>query len=57
MSESIEEVRLRRIGNGRGILISKSICNLVGLRFDDRMRVDIERGCIILTPIKGGGGQ
>jgi hypothetical protein len=55
MSRSIEEVRLRRIGNGRGFLISKSICNLVGLHFNDRMRVEIEGGRIILTPIEGGG--
>jgi len=57
MSTSREQAKLRRIGNGRGLLLSKSICNLVGVQLDDLLRVDLENGSIILTPIRMEEGQ
>ena len=52
MVRSREIITLRRIGNGQGFLISKSICNLLGMGVDDPMRVEIEGDRLILTPLE-----
>jgi len=54
MSRSRLYSPLRRIGNGRGILLSKSICSLVGIEIGDEVLVDIEGEKIILIPKRRG---
>lgn len=53
MRESRENVKLRRIGNGQGILINRSICNLMGIGIGESFTLDIEGDRLILKP-KGG---
>lgn len=54
MTLSKHYARLRKIGNGRGILLSKSICNLIGMDIDDNFILDIVDEKIVLIPIKEG---
>ncbi len=53
MSYSIEKTKIRRIGNGRGVLLSKPICNMMGMDLDDQFRVEMIDGRLILVPIRG----
>jgi antitoxin component of MazEF toxin-antitoxin module len=48
----MENTKIRRIGNGRGILLSKSLCNLIGMGIEDRFKVEIEDGRLVLIPIR-----
>jgi len=50
MRRSTERTKLRRIGNGRGILLSRSICNLIGMDIEDDFRIELEDGKLVLIP-------
>lgn len=52
MRISNERTKLRRIGNGQGILLSGSICRLMGIDVGSFFRVDIEDDRLVLTPQK-----
>lgn len=52
MKESLERTKIRRIGNGRGILLSKPLCNMMGMDYEDSFRVEMANGRLILTPIR-----
>jgi len=55
MRRSKLTVVLRKIGNGRGILLSKSICDVMGVDIDDRFTLDIVDDRIILIPVMRDG--
>jgi antitoxin component of MazEF toxin-antitoxin module len=48
----MEHTKIRRIGNGRGILLSKPLCNMMGMDYEDSFRVEMESGKLILVPIR-----
>ncbi len=50
MRRSTERTKLRKIGNGRGILLSRSICNLIGMDIEDDFRIELEDGKLVLIP-------
>ena len=50
MRKSNERTRIRRIGNGRGILLSRSVCRLMGVDIDDDLIIDIDEDRLILIP-------
>lgn len=50
MNKSKLQTKVRRIGNGRGVLLSKSICDLIGMDIDDPFMVEVKEGRIILVP-------
>ncbi|MBN1389174.1 MAG: hypothetical protein JXA22_00875 [Candidatus Thermoplasmatota archaeon] len=50
MRSSMEHSKLRRIGNGQGILLSRSICNLMGVCIGASFRIDIENDRLVLVP-------
>jgi len=52
MGYSLEKTRIRKIGNGRGVLLSKSLCNLMGMGIDDSFRIELDNGKLILIPMK-----
>ena len=54
MTHSLEKTKIRRIGNGRGVLLSKSLCNMMGMDIEDSFRVDLENGKLVLVQIRGG---
>ncbi len=54
MTHSLERTMIRKIGNGRGVLLSKSLCNIMGMDIEDCFRVDLENGKLVLVPIRGG---
>jgi hypothetical protein len=53
MRESKEDAKLIKIGNGQGILLKRSICNLMGVSVGERFMVDIEGDNLVLKPIGG----
>jgi antitoxin component of MazEF toxin-antitoxin module len=57
MNYSLEKTKIRRIGNGRGILLSKSLCNLIGVEIDDRFRIELDQHKIVLVPIRNPGDE
>ncbi|MDG6224404.1 MAG: hypothetical protein QCI82_02705 [Candidatus Thermoplasmatota archaeon] len=57
MRASKESTKIRKIGNGRGILLSRSICNLMGVDIDDHFIIDIEEDRLILLPGKMNEGD
>ena len=50
MGYSVEFTKIRKIGNGRGVLLSKSLCNLMGMGIEDSFKIEIEDGKLILIP-------
>ena len=54
MNESREFAKIRKIGNGRGILLSKTICNLLGMDIEDIFRVELDKDKLVLIPKKEG---
>ncbi len=54
MGYSLEKTKIRRIGNGRGVLLSKSLCNLMGMGIDDSFRIELDNGKLILIPLGEG---
>jgi antitoxin component of MazEF toxin-antitoxin module len=52
MRKSNESTKIRRIGNGRGILLSKSVCKLMGVEVDDHFTIDIDGDSLVLRPYK-----
>lgn len=54
MRSSIEHSKLRKIGNGQGILLSRSVCNLMGVKVGCSFKVDIEGDRLVLVPEMGG---
>ena len=50
----MEKTKIRRIGNGRGVLLSKSLCNLMGMGIDDSFRIELDNGKLILIPLGEG---
>jgi antitoxin component of MazEF toxin-antitoxin module len=54
MRNSTESAKVRRIGNSRGILLSRSLCKLMGVDIDDHFRIDIDDDSLVLKPIKKG---
>lgn len=53
MDRSLEKTKIRQIGNGRGVLLSKSVCNLVGMDINDLFRVELVEGSLMLVPLRG----
>ena len=53
MRESRENVKLRKIGNGQGILLTRSICNLMGVGIGESFSLDIEGDKLVLRPVGG----
>jgi len=54
MRESKVNVKLRRIGNGQGILLGRTICDLMGVGPGSFFNIDIEGDRLVLTPLKEG---
>jgi len=54
MAGSRESAKIRKIGNGRGVLLSKPLCNLLGMEVEDTFRVEIDNGKLILVPVQEG---
>ncbi len=52
MGYSIEKTKIRKIGNGRGILLSKSLCNLLGMSVEDSFRIELEDERLVLVPLR-----
>lgn len=44
--------RIRRIGNSKGILLSNSIINKLGVEENEEVIIKAEKGAIIITPAK-----
>lgn len=57
MSKSKYLTRLRRIGNGRGVLLSKTICQLAGMDLGGEFQVMLDDDRIMLVPFKEKGGS
>lgn len=57
MIASLLTTKLRRIGSGQGVLISKSICKLVGANVGDEFVLDIKEGSIVLLPGRKEEGE
>lgn len=52
MRNSTESAKVRRIGNSKGILLSRSLCKLMGVDIDDHFLIDIDEDSLILRPLK-----
>ncbi len=52
MGYSIEKTKIRKIGNGRGILLSKSLCNIMGMGIEDSFRIELEDERLVLVPLR-----
>jgi antitoxin component of MazEF toxin-antitoxin module len=50
MRRSLENTKLRKIGNGQGILLTRSICNLMGIEVGQSFSLDIEGDRLVLIP-------
>lgn len=57
MRTSKECAKIRRIGNGRGILLSRSVCNLMGVDINDHFIIDIDEDRLVLVPERFGEGD
>ena len=60
MTRSNLRVKLRRIGTGQGVLISRSVCQIMGLNIGDEMILEMDDNGIILRTLDGdqnGQGQ
>ncbi|MGA1819534.1 MAG: hypothetical protein ACMUHU_00845 [Thermoplasmatota archaeon] len=53
MRSSLERTRLRKIGNGQGVLLSSSVCRLMGMSVGSYFRIDIEGDKLVLIPAEG----
>ena len=56
MEKSRYLTRLRRIGNGRGVLLSKTICQLAGMELGGEFKVILDDDRITLIPLREQGG-
>lgn len=56
MSRSNYNTKLRKIGNGRGVLLSKTICQLAGMKLGGEFQVILDDDRITLIPSKEEGG-
>lgn len=54
---SMEFAKIRKIGNGRGILLPKSLCNILEVDIEDRFRVETNGKFIKLIPVREGGDR
>jgi hypothetical protein len=51
---SKEFAKIRKIGNGRGILLPKSLCNILEVDIEDILRVETNGKYIKLIPVNKG---
>ena len=57
MPTSNYNTKLRKIGNGRGVLLSKTICQLAGMELGGEFQVILDDDRITLIPSKDEGGM
>ena len=51
---SKHKTKLRKIGTGQGVLLSKALVDLMGMDLGDEFTIQIRSGEIILMPETGG---
>lgn len=54
MKKVANTIKIKKWGNGNGILLPKAILNMFSLKENDSMVISLENDKIILTPVKKG---
>ncbi len=57
MGQSNLKVKLRRIGTGQGILISSSICKLMGVNVGDDLLIEFDGKDLLLRTMEGDNDE